>query len=520
MRTKYLIVLLVIVFSGVGLYAATLHHVQFPEKHEVQLAFSPITRIPGARLNAKITFEDRQSWIELSYDKMKPAVLFGGDVTTYVLWTVSRDGSYENLGELWIQQDKDSDTLKFSTGIRGFALLVTAEPFHQVKKPSSLVITQNATSTDPRAPSTAFEFSGFGEAPKTGFEDLSAVKYDSSTVLDLAQAQRAYDLAGRLGAADLAPVLYRDAGIALQQAKQIQSGGVRKGAAEYSRRSFAMTNEAIKVTQRRIEERQLEEQMNQRRAEIAAMEKRVAEAEALAKRTGQQAEQARQDAERSKADAETARKEAEQTRAQAKAQAEQAAQELAKTRDEMKAAADEKQRIETEKNELSRVMEELRNERANLEKSMETLKEEKATLSGRLQDALSKVADTQQSARGMIVNLPDILFAVNQATLKPEATLGLAKLAGILLIMQDLNLRVEGHTDSTGTAAYNLKLSQQRADSVMDFLARQGIATQRMKSVGYGMDKPVADNTSIEGRQKNRRVEIIIAEGEIKEVSE
>jgi len=519
MRRNCLILVVTLILTGC-LQGAVLNHVQFPERHEVQLNFEPIKRVPGATMTAKVTFEDRQSWIELSYEKMKPAVLFGGDVTSYVVWTVSRDGSFENLGELWIQQDKDKDNVKFSTGIRGFALLVTAEPYHQVKKPSNLVMTQNAPSTDPRAPSTRFDFTAFGETPKTGFEDLSAVKYDSSTVLDVAQAQRAYELANRLGAPDFAPVLYRDAGTALQQAKQSQTGGVRKGAAEFARRSFALTNEAIKVTQQRIEDRRLEEQMNQRRAEIAAMEKRVAEAEAQAKLTAQQAEQSRQEAERSKADAETARKDAEQTRAQAKSQADQAAQELARTREEMKAAAAEKQRIESEKNELSRVMEELRAERTNLEKSMESLKEEKATLSGRLQDALSKVADTQQSARGMIVNLPDILFAVNQATLKPEASMVLAKLAGILLIMQDLNLRVEGHTDSTGSAAYNQKLSQQRADSVMDFLARQGIATQRMKSVGYGMDRPVADNNSADSRQKNRRVEIVIAEGEVKEVSE
>ncbi len=504
MKSIWMILFAALVLSvfSFGSYAATLNHVQFPERHEVQLNFEPAKRIPGATMTAKVTFEDRQSWIELSYEKMKPAVLFGGDVTCYVVWTVSRDGSYENLGELWIQQDKDKDTVKFSTGIRGFALLVTAEPYQQVKKPSNLIITQNAPSTDPRAPSTRFEFTAFGETPKTGFEDLSAVKYDSSNVLDVAQAQRAYDLANRLGAADLAPVLYRDAGTALQQAQQSQAAKVRKGAGEFARKSFALTNEAIKVTQQKIEERRLEEQMNQRRAEITAMEKRVAEAEAQAKLTGQQAAQ-------SQRDAEAARKEAEQ-----------AAQALTQTRAEMKTAADEKQRLESEKNELSRVMEELRTERTNLEKSMESLKEEKATLSGRLQAALSKVADTQQSARGMIVNLPDILFAVNQATLKPEATLVVAKLAGILLIMQDLNLRVEGHTDSTGAAAYNLKLSQQRADGVMDFLARQGIATQRMKSVGYGMDRPVADNTSAEGRQKNRRVEIVIAEGVVKEQSE
>ncbi len=516
MRRNCLILVLTLILTSC-LQGAVLNHVQFPERHEVQLNFEPIKRIPGATMTAKVTVEDRQSWIEVSYEKMKPAVLFGGDVTSYVLWTVSRDGSFENLGELWIQQDKDKDTLKFSSGIRGFALLVTAEPYQQVKKPSSLIISQSAPSTDPRAPSTRFDFTAFGEAPKTGFEDLSAVKYDSSNVLDVAQAQRAYELANRLGAADLAPLLYRDAGTALQQAQQSQAAKVRKGAGEFARRSFTLTNEAIRVTQQRIEERKLEEQMNQRRAEIAAMEKRVAEAEAQAKQTAQQAEQSRQEAERSKGDAEAARKDAEQTRAQAKTQAEQAAQELARTRQDMQAAAAEKQRMETEKNDLSRVMEELRAERANLEKSMESLKQEKATLSGRLQDALSKVADTQQSARGTIVNLPDILFAVNQATLKPEATLVVAKLAGILLIMQDLNLRVEGHTDSTGTAVYNLKLSQQRADSVMDFLARQGIGAQRMKSVGYGMDRPVSDNNSAEGRQKNRRVEIVIAEGEVKE---
>ena len=145
------------------------------------------------------------------------------------------------------------------------------------------------------------------------------------------------------------------------------------------------------------------------------------------------------------------------------------------------------------------------------------LAREKEDLSARLQGALSQVADTQNTARGMVVSLPDILFDTNEATLKTEAKVVIAKLAGILLIMPDLNLRIEGHTDSTGSADYNQVLSERRAASVRDFLAGQGIDARRMVAVGYGMTRPVGDNATSAGRAKNRRVEIVIAEGTVAE---
>ena len=106
----------------------------------------------------------------------------------------------------------------------------------------------------------------------------------------------------------------------------------------------------------------------------------------------------------------------------------------------------------------------------------------------------------------MIVSLPDILFDTNEATLKNEAKVVIAKLAGILLILPELNLRVEGHTDSTGSADYNQTLSERRASALRDFLAQQGIGGQRMVAVGYGLTRPVADNATREGRASNRRV--------------
>ena len=114
------------------------------------------------------------------------------------------------------------------------------------------------------------------------------------------------------------------------------------------------------------------------------------------------------------------------------------------------------------------------------------------------------------------MNLPDILFDTNKATLKQNAREALAKLAGIVSLFPNINLRIEGHTDSTGGDAINVPLSRERAQSVMDFLKSQGVAASRMSAEGYAARIPVADNSTPEGRSKNRRVEIILAEGTIK----
>jgi outer membrane protein OmpA-like peptidoglycan-associated protein len=143
-----------------------------------------------------------------------------------------------------------------------------------------------------------------------------------------------------------------------------------------------------------------------------------------------------------------------------------------------------------------------------------SLQIEATKLRGQLQGALSTVADTRNSARGYVVNLPDILFGFNEATLKPEASVVLAKLAGILLIVSDLTVAVEGHTDSIGSREYNMGLSLRRAESVLDFLAEQGLPRSRMGAVGLGPDRPIASNDTEEGRGRNRRVEIVIANKE------
>jgi outer membrane protein OmpA-like peptidoglycan-associated protein len=153
---------------------------------------------------------------------------------------------------------------------------------------------------------------------------------------------------------------------------------------------------------------------------------------------------------------------------------------------------------------------------AQLGKENERLQKERDDLAGRLTGALSEVAQISKTARGVVVNLPDILFDVNKATLKQNTQNALAKLAGIVSLFPNINLRIEGHTDSTGSDELNMRLSKDRAGSVMGFLKQQGVAEKRMSDEGYGSKIPVADNATAEGRAKNRRVEIILAEGVIK----
>ena len=151
---------------------------------------------------------------------------------------------------------------------------------------------------------------------------------------------------------------------------------------------------------------------------------------------------------------------------------------------------------------------------ADLRKNLDQLREESQTRQESLRESLSqmegKFASVRQDARGTIVSLADILFDFNKATLRRDVEFNLVKIATILNQFGEMNVLVEGHTDAIGTDEYNLALSQKRAQAVSDFLASQGVAAKRLSWEGYGKTRPVADNDTDEGRQKNRRVDLVI----------
>lgn len=449
----------------------TLYAPQFPTGNSVSLDMLASPQAPKARVEAKVNFnKEGQAEIEIDYKDMKPAVLFGGDITAYVVWAVSKDGRAINLGELPTRDSKGS--VRYRTGLKIFALLITAEPYYLVRKPSEMVMFYNANPASKRIPSDDFSFSTFAPAADHQLDSIVNISWDSDQPLELIQAEKAYELAQRIEAEKYAPDLFSQASTTLEQAKALAGAGrKRKTSADYALRSVALSNDAIGISERKIEAAELEAEITARRAEMEALEGRAVEAETM----------------------------------------------LTEAEGMLSQASEETAALSAERTQLEAGMIALRTEQAALEDAVVGLRADREELSSRLDQALSLVADTRSTARGTIVNLPDILFDVSQSTLKPEAKLVIAKLAGILLIMGDLNTRIEGHTDSTGGYDYNMSLSEARAMSVRDFLFEQGIKGARMTVEGYGPDQPIADNTSKDGRAQNRRVEIVIAEGVIAE---
>lgn len=211
---------------------------------------------------------------------------------------------------------------------------------------------------------------------------------------------------------------------------------------------------------------------------------------------------------------------AEQERA---ARAEREALEAAKLRQEQETMATltaEQERAARAEREAARLREEqqrvaaLTAEQAraeSAEREAAKLREEQEKMRAELSTTLSRLAKVREEARGTIVTLPgNIFFDFNKADVKPAMQEKLAEIAQVLAAVPDQHLLIEGHTDSDGPSEYNLTLSEQRAQSVQSILLAGGIAPERIKTKGYGQDRPVAPNDTAAGKAQNRRVEIVL----------
>ncbi len=455
----------------------TLNAVEFPERYGVDVPFAATPAAPTkAFLEASVKIREGQAAIDLSFKRMAPALLFGGDVTSYVVWSVTRDGIAENLGELWVRDVSGSVSVR--TGQKTFGLMVTAEAHPFVTKPASLVIFTSQPAKSNYAKNSPVTVSAFRPAPRSDVASIAGLKYKGQEPVDLVQAAKVLAQAEALNADGSNAERIREARTNLAQGTNSNAGGSSKAMFDYARRSMAKSGEAIRAAEKRAEDK----------AEAEAAAKRKAELDLLVEKASSAEEQARL-----------------------------AAEDTRRAENERALTVRALSESETVKAALSREALRLEGEKARLEAEQTRLKAERDALAARLSGALMKVAEVRSSGRGLILSLSSgILFDVNKAALKPAARVTLAKLAGILLMLPDVNLRVEGYTDATGKAEANQKLSKARAEAVAAFLKVQDVADTRMKAEGYGPANPVAPNDTATNKAKNRRVEIVLAEGEIK----
>ena len=472
-----------------------LHTVQFPERRTIDVPFTATAAAPaGAKLAGEVKAEGPNTRIDLDFQNLQPAVLFGGQVNSYVVWTVTRDGVAQNVGELWSDEPRGSS--RFRTGLKEFAMIVTAERIPGGPRPSDLVIFVSEKVDNKFSKNSEFSYSTFRTGIVRDVQSIGNLRYTGQEPLELYQARRIFEMGELAKLREYDARSMEEATTTLAQAtNSANHKGSKKVIADYSRRTVALVSTASRAMVKAVALREEEELAAKRKAELDALGQKAAEAQ----QSAAESEAARLRAEAEAGRLATERHAAEQT-ALASEAARREAEEALRTAEKAKAEASEQAAA------LAAEKETLSTERDRIQKERDALQQ-------RLSAALSGVATTQTTARGIIVSLPGIFFDTGRAVLKPKAQVGLAKMAGVLSVFPDMNLRVEGYTDSTGTLAVNEKLSRARAASVATFLQEQGIGAPRIVTEGYGPQFPVAPNDTPAGRAKNRRVEVVLAEG-------
>lgn len=448
---------------------------------------------------AKVEAKKSNIQIDAKFEAMEAATKFGLEYLTYVVWAISPEGRAVNLGEVVLDHGKGH--VKAFTDLQTFGMIVTAEPHSAVTQPGNMVVMENVFPAGAGGEEISAKYellrSGTYSSTNTHIQD-AIFGIDSKTPLELFEARNAVRIAHVAQADRYAASILAKAEQQLRQAEEAYRQKQPRSSVEAAAREAAQTAEESRVMA--VKQKAEEEAQAQ-----ATAEKRAAEERAIRAREEAEAQT------RARADAEAARAQAEAARAQAeaaKAEAQQAAQEAARQRAEAEKA---KAEALVQQQALAVEADKARKAAADSDQLRQQAEKEKQEMRARLLQQLNSVLSTRDTARGLIANMSDVLFKSGSFELLPGARERLAKVSGIVLAYQGLRLEVEGHTDSIGTDEYNRRLSEQRADAVRAYLVAQGITSEAITASGFGKSEPVASNDTPEGRQQNRRVELVVS---------
>jgi outer membrane protein OmpA-like peptidoglycan-associated protein len=525
-----------------------------------EIGFRGTPLMPEARGEARVESKQGVIKIDAKMEKLRPASTFGPEYLTYVMWAITPEGRATNVGEVLLDGGKSK--LNSTTELQSFGLIVTAEPYFAVTQPSDAVVMENIVLKDTAGTieqvDAKFELLQRGQyVLNVSPSEIKPLEAKSKAPLELYEAQNAVRIARWTGAETYAPETYQKALQGLQNAEGYLVGKAgKKPIGTVAREAVQMAEDARIITVKKIAEEQLasERQAGADREALAANQRAAAQADTARVTRNAEAAQvaaqsaadrvrqenaarmatAKDEADRAKRDSAAqvaaAQTEADRARRDSAAQMASAQNEADRLKregdartaaaqnesDRLKAASDAK--IAAANDEAGRLKLENDAQRAGAQAELDrvskanaTAQAEKAELRTQLMTQFNAILQTRDTARGLIVNMSDVLFDTGKYSLRPLAREKLAKVAGIVEGHPGLKLDVEGYTDSVGGDAYNQQLSEDRGGAVRDYLVKQGMPGASVTTKGFGKTQPVASNDTAEGRQLNRRVELVIS---------
>jgi len=537
--------------------------------------------LPKAHGEAKVESKQGYIEIEVEFRDLQPATAYGPEYLTYVMWAITPEGRTTNLGEVLL--NGTNSKLDVTTELQSFGLIVTAEPYFAVTRPSDVVVMENVVRQDTRGAvegvDAKYELLQRGQYTlNVNPAEIKPVRLSPRIPLELYEARNAVQIARWTGAERYAPDTFQKAVQGLENGEgYLTRKAGRKPIATVAREAVQMAEDARIITVKRIDEERLANERQAGAEREALAESQRAEAQANTARVTRDADAARlaaqseagrvqrenaakmeaaqNEADRAKRDNQTrmaaAQNEADRLKNENDARMAAAQNEADRLKNEndvrMAAAQNEADRLKNQndarmaaaqteadrrqrdsvaqmaaaQNEADRLKRENDAQRAGAQAELDRAarekaqaEAEKADLRPQLLTQFNAILQTRDTARGLIVNMSDVLFDTAKFSLRPLAREKLAKVAGIVSGHPGLRLDVEGYTDSVGGDEYNQRLSEQRGASVRDYLIQQGMPVGSVTARGFGKAQPVASNDTAQGRQQNRRVELVIA-GEI-----
>jgi len=472
---------------------------------KVDLHGTPLA--PQATGHADVNSRPGYIEIKSQMHHLESAQRYGPEYLTYVLWAITPEGRSKNLGEVVL--DDGNSHLDVTTDLQAFALIVTAEPYFGVSQPSDVVVMENLIREDTvgkiEQTSVKFDLLKRGayvmNVPAGSFQPIKTGK---KLPLQLLEAENAVQIAHYANADHYATDVFNSASDLLRQAEAYQDRNAGWKPITMTAREAVQNAETARLLAIKRQEDERVALEKQAAADREAAARAAADESARQKALADQ--QAAESAQRA---AEQARRAAEERASAEAARAQSEADKLAAERAQL--AANEQQR----QAEQARLMQQQAEQKALEADRLRAQSEaQQQQLRQQLLEQFNLILETRDTARGLIVNMSDVLFDFNKYTLRPAAREKLAKISGIILSHPGLRLEVDGYTDSIGTDAYNLKLSDERAGTVQQYLVQQGLAQDNVTAKGFGKDDPVASNSTASGRQANRRVELVVS-GEI-----